>query len=446
MHWIEFTTHQWYSASSSYHSDLSASQFLRQRILCTFVVPQLPCPELNCATTVHLCSATAPSPRIELCHYCAFVKCRSSLAPNWIVPLLCICEVPQLSRPELNCATTVHLCSAAAPSPQIELCHHYAFVKCRSSLAPNWIVPLLCTCVVSQLPRPELNCASTVHLCSAAAPSPRIELCHYCAFVKCRSSLAPNWIVPLLCICEVPQLSRPELNCATTVHLWSAAALSPRIELCHYCAFVKCRSSLAPNWIVPLLCICEVPQLSRPELNCATTVHLCSATAPSPRIELCHYCAFVKCRSSLAPNWIVPLLCICEVPQLSRPELNCATTVHLCSATAPSPRNELCHCILSDVTRAAEHKGCNWGMQVDWWLQPYYYYFSNYMQRCSCKCKSILSNGTIPSHAMEWSLFPWHYARWCHWKCGYTQLKAATINHLHAPVRALMFDCSGTQI
>ena len=21
-------------------------------------------------------------------------------------------------------------------------------------------------------------------------------------------------------------------------------------------------------------------------------------------------------------------------------------------------------------TRAAEHKGCNWGMQVDWWLQP----------------------------------------------------------------------------
>ena len=21
-------------------------------------------------------------------------------------------------------------------------------------------------------------------------------------------------------------------------------------------------------------------------------------------------------------------------------------------------------------TRAAEHKGCNWGMQIDWWLQP----------------------------------------------------------------------------
>ena len=21
-------------------------------------------------------------------------------------------------------------------------------------------------------------------------------------------------------------------------------------------------------------------------------------------------------------------------------------------------------------TRAAEHEGCNWGMQVDWWLQP----------------------------------------------------------------------------
>ena len=21
-------------------------------------------------------------------------------------------------------------------------------------------------------------------------------------------------------------------------------------------------------------------------------------------------------------------------------------------------------------TSAAEHKGCNWGMQIDWWLQP----------------------------------------------------------------------------
>ena len=21
-------------------------------------------------------------------------------------------------------------------------------------------------------------------------------------------------------------------------------------------------------------------------------------------------------------------------------------------------------------TRAAEHKDCNWGMQIDWWLQP----------------------------------------------------------------------------
>ena len=29
---------------------------------------------------------------------------------------------------------------------------------------------------------------------------------------------------------------------------------------------------------------------------------------------------------------------------------------------------------------------------------------------------------------------------------GYTQLEAATVNHLHAPVTALMFDCSGTQV
>ena len=50
------------------------------------------------------------------------------------------------------------------------------------------------------------------------------------------------------------------------------------------------------------------------------------------------------------------------------------------------------------------------------------------------------------SHAIELSLFPWHNARWCHWKCGYTQLQAATINYLHAPVTALMFGCFGTQI
>ena len=44
------------------------------------------------------------------------------------------------------------------------------------------------------------------------------------------------------------------------------------------------------------------------------------------------------------------------------------------------------------------------------------------------------------------SLFLWRNARWRHWKCGYTQLEAAAINHLHAPVTALMFGCSGTKI
>ena len=43
-------------------------------------------------------------------------------------------------------------------------------------------------------------------------------------------------------------------------------------------------------------------------------------------------------------------------------------------------------------------------------------------------------------------LFLWRNARWRHWKCGYTQLEAATINHLHAPVTALTFGCSGAQI
>ena len=50
------------------------------------------------------------------------------------------------------------------------------------------------------------------------------------------------------------------------------------------------------------------------------------------------------------------------------------------------------------------------------------------------------------SHAIELSLFLWSNARWHHWKCGFTQLEAATINHLHNPVKALMFGCSGTQI
>ena len=50
------------------------------------------------------------------------------------------------------------------------------------------------------------------------------------------------------------------------------------------------------------------------------------------------------------------------------------------------------------------------------------------------------------SHAIEMSLFLWRDARWRHWNCGYTQLYAATINHLHVPVTALMFGCSGTQI
>ena len=37
----------------------------------------------------------------------------------------------------------------------------------------------------------------------------------------------------------------------------------------------------------------------------------------------------------------------------------------------------------------------------------------------------------------------WRYARWRHWKCGYTQLEAATINHLHAPLQP---SCSGVLV
>ena len=39
------------------------------------------------------------------------------------------------------------------------------------------------------------------------------------------------------------------------------------------------------------------------------------------------------------------------------------------------------------------------------------------------------------SHKMP-DLFLWRYLRWRHSKCGNTQLKAAVINRLHAPVTA----------
>ena len=39
------------------------------------------------------------------------------------------------------------------------------------------------------------------------------------------------------------------------------------------------------------------------------------------------------------------------------------------------------------------------------------------------------------NHAIQWDLFLWSNARWRYWKCGlYTQLKAATINHLQISI------------
>ena len=54
----------------------------------------------------------------------------------------------------------------------------------------------------------------------------------------------------------------------------------------------------------------------------------------------------------------------------------------------------------------------------------------------------ILSNGLNTKKSYNW-IFLRCYARW---KCGYTQLEAATINHLHAPVTTFIFGCSGTII
>ena len=58
----------------------------------------------------------------------------------------------------------------------------------------------------------------------------------------------------------------------------------------------------------------------------------------------------------------------------------------------------------------------------------------------------FLTKSSRESHAIELNLFLWCEARRCHWKCGYTKLEAATINHLHAPVTTFMFGCSGTKI
>ena len=38
----------------------------------------------------------------------------------------------------------------------------------------------------------------------------------------------------------------------------------------------------------------------------------------------------------------------------------------------------------------------------------------------------------------ELNIFLWH-----HWKCGFTQLEAASINQLHASVANFVFGCSG---
>ena len=76
-------------------------------------------------------------------------------------------------------------------------------------------------------------------------------------------------------------------------------------------------------------------------------------------------------------------------------------------------------------------------------------FISGYVPQCECfdficqcvpPCKIVnwyfLMEPSRKNHAIELSLFLWRNARWHHWKCCLTQLWAATINNLHAPVIA----------
>ena len=58
----------------------------------------------------------------------------------------------------------------------------------------------------------------------------------------------------------------------------------------------------------------------------------------------------------------------------------------------------------------------------------------NYTE-CTYVWKLILSTETQHErHDIGLISFLWCYARWHHWNCSYTQLEAATFNHLHSPI------------
>ena len=71
----------------------------------------------------------------------------------------------------------------------------------------------------------------------------------------------------------------------------------------------------------------------------------------------------------------------------------------------------------------------------------------NLIRPHSCVSVRKLTNRCC-SDIMSTKTFWWNHQKvsQCWMGCGYTQLDAATINHLRAPVTTSMFSCSGTQI
>ena len=61
-------------------------------------------------------------------------------------------------------------------------------------------------------------------------------------------------------------------------------------------------------------------------------------------------------------------------------------------------------------TRAAEHKGCNWGMQVDWWLQPCAVFNHSFNQLAyATEMKSIQLHDSIVRLSQKIVSFTLHY-------------------------------------
>ena len=101
-------------------------------------------------------------------------------------------------------------------------------------------------------------------------------------------------------------------------------------------------------------------------------------------------------------------------------------------------------------TRAAEHKGCNWGMQIDWWLQPravFGHTFSGILCHMPQKWSqfSCMTLSWWPRHKTVSVTFTFYIyinlniALWCKWLVGPWGRLVGPRPHLRAPYNALEF-------